>query len=100
MIPVRRQNVSERHEPELRLAKLLPHDCVVPVQVVLPAQLVHGRELVDLHHLVQLTEIHDIVVLLSDGQGIPDCSTSDVPFKLSDSCLKLFMASSITAYSA
>ena len=86
--PISRQNVSQRHEPELRLPELLPHGGVVPVQIVLPAELVHGRELVYLDHLVQLAEVHHVVVLLCDGQGVPDSPALDVPFKLSDSRLK------------
>ena len=88
LVPLSRQNVCKWHVAEVRLSKLLPHGCVVLVQIVLPAQLVHGGELIYFDHLVQLTEVHHIVVLLCDGQGIPDSPALDVPFKLSDSRLK------------
>ena len=87
-VPICRKDVSQRHEPEIFLPELLPHDGVVPVQVVFPAQLRHCRELVDLHHLVELTEVHHVAVLLSDGQRVPHCSIPNIALKLSDPSLK------------
>ena len=61
---------------------------MIPVEIVLPPELVHARELVDLHHLIQLAEVHHVVVLLCDGEGVPDRPALNVPLKLSDSRLK------------
>ena len=65
---------------------------MVPVQIVFPAQLCHGGELVDLHHLVQLTEVHHVAVLLSDWQRVPHCSIANIALKLPDPSLEFFMA--------
>ena len=87
-VPISRKDVGQWHEPELFLPELLPHDGVVPVQIVLPAQLCHGRKLVDLHHLVELTEVHHVAVLLSDWKRVPHCSIANIALKLSDPSLK------------
>ena len=93
-LPVRWKDVGQWHEPEIFLPELLPHNGVVPVQIVLPSQLGHGGELVDLHHLVELTEVHHVAVLLRDWKRVPDCSIANVALELSDpslKCLRLFL---------